>query len=101
MVSSALESARSRNLASPAPPHAPSPSAKTALVATTAAQRTAQLQARIRAVRAEEATIAEELAKVRAKGVDGGRTDGRKRAAASLERGMKPGVHGRGALHGV
>merc|ERR1740138_1825967 len=39
MVSGAIESARSRNLASPAPPNARSRSAKNALVATTAAQR--------------------------------------------------------------
>ena len=64
MVSSALESARSRNLASPAPPHAPSPSTKTTLVATTAAQRIARLQTQIRAMRAEKATMAEELAQI-------------------------------------
>ena len=91
MVSSALESARSRNLASPAPPHAPSLSTKTTLVATTAAQRIARLQTQIRAVRAERATMAEELAQV---------VGGRKLAADSLGRGKKR-VRGRGVLHAV
>ena len=91
MVSSALESARSRNLASPAPLHAPSPSTKTTLVATTAAQRIARLQTQIRAMRAEKATMAEELAQI---------VRGRTLVAQSLERGKKR-VRGRGALHAV
>ena len=91
MVSHAIESARSRNLASPAPPHAPSLSTKTTLVATTAAQRIARLQTQIRAVRAERATMAEELAQV---------VGGRKLAAESLGRGKKR-VRGRGVLHAV
>jgi hypothetical protein len=95
MVSHAIESAKARHLASPAPPHAPSPSTKkTAPVATTAAQRIARLQTQIRTVRAEEATMAEELAKV---------VDGRKPGAESLKRGKerrKKGVRG-GVVHTV
>ena len=108
MVSNAIESARARTLGSPAPPHARAPptkaqakaQAKAAPEARTAAQRRAQLQAQIRAVRAEKATIAEELGKVRAK-AEGGRAERRKLAAESLERGRHGGkklARGGGAL---